>query len=362
MHVDEQEWTVTLDVPPGYREDGRIDVYIARFLPNASRTKVQEGISQGRVTVNGAVVTKPSYKVQAGDRIDCTLPRPPPFEAQPEPIPLEILFEDDHLLVVNKPPGMVVHPSYGHRGGTLVNALLYHVGAGPIAVEEADELDDEDVGLSTVNAAPMASDDLSVRPGIVHRLDKDTTGVMVVAKHDVAHRKLAAQFEHRTTRRRYLALVWGVPDPPSGTIVGAIGRDPRDRKNMAVVPEQRGKHAVTHYETIEPLLYTALLRFRLETGRTHQIRVHARHAGHPVLGDPRYDGQRLHAGPQTGRRRAFFANLFERMPRQALHAHTLGFRHPVTGEDLDFEAPLPDDMQYVLDRLRAVEGDVGEES
>jgi RluA family pseudouridine synthase len=195
-----------------------------------------------------------------------------------------------------------------------------------------------------------------VRPGIVHRLDKGTSGLLVVAKHDRAHRKLAAQFKAHTIRREYWAILWGHPEPPSGQIEGAIGRDPHNRKRMAVVPESDGKHAVTHYEMIERQAHTALVQFELETGRTHQIRVHAQHINHPVLGDPKYGGQRVRYGTQGSKRRLFFERLFETMPRPALHARSLGFTHPQTGERVHFTADLPDDMQHVLDRLRDVEG------
>lgn len=354
---EHQEEVVTLEVPSGYREDGRVDKYIARFIENASRTKVQRGIDQGRVRVNGEVVDKASHSVKAGDVIECRMPRPKPIELVPEPMDLDVIYEDEALLVVDKPADLVVHPAYGHRTGTLVHGLLHHVGGGSMSAEELDEdeLDDEEVGLSTINARPNRSDSPVIRPGLVHRLDKDTTGLMVVAKQDHVHAELARQFAERTIERRYRALVWGVPDPPEGRIEGAIGRDPRDRKRMAVVAKQRGKHAVTHYRVIEALAHAALVQFRLETGRTHQIRVHARHIGHPVLGDPQYGGTSIHAGTQSRSRRAFFENLFGVMPRQALHAHTLGFTHPISGEQMHFEAPLPHDMQYVLDRLREVE-------
>ncbi len=351
------EACLTFTLPPGYREGERLDRYLARSIQNATRAKVQRGIQEGRVTVNGRVVTKPSRTVQAGDVIVCRVMRPPPLVVTPEPIPLDIVYEDEDLIVVNKPAGMVVHPAYGNRTGTLVNALLYHVGGGVLSIEDLDDADeeaDEDVGLSLVNAAPAAPGDPSIRPGIVHRLDKDTSGLLVVARNDVAHVRLARQFEQRTIRRRYRAIVWGCPDPPEGRIETHLGRDPRDRKRMAVVPH--GKRAVTHYRVVERLAYTSVVEFRLETGRTHQIRVHARHLGHPILGDPTYDGQRIHAGPTGGKRRAFFQNLLARMPRQALHAATLGFTHPRNGAFMDFSADLPDDMQYVLDRLRAVEG------
>jgi 23S rRNA pseudouridine1911/1915/1917 synthase len=356
---EKEETVVTFEVPPGYAEAARLDVYLTRFLPNATRAKVQRGIREGRVSVGESVITKPSHIVQAGDRIVCHILRTPPLAVEPEAIPLDVVYEDAHLIVLDKPAGMVVHPAYGNRTGTLVNALLYHVGGGTITLDDdADEaaLDDEDVGLSTVNAAPRFPADVAVRPGIVHRLDKDTTGLMVVAKDDVTHVGLARQFEARTIQRRYLALAWGVPDPAAGRIDAAVGRDPRDRKRMAVVPPEKGKHAVTHYETVEALAFTSLLQFRLETGRTHQIRVHARHIGHPLLGDATYGGQGIGAGPNTTRRRALFANLFSSLRRQALHAHTLGFVHPRTREVLHFTADLPADMQYVLDRLRAVEG------
>jgi 23S rRNA pseudouridine1911/1915/1917 synthase len=352
-----QETVVTFDVPAGYQAEQRLDIYLADKLANASRSKVQRGIKAGTVTVNGEVQTKVSTPVVAGDHIVCRIPKPPPIEARPEPIPLDIVYEDDVLLVVNKPADMVVHPAYKNRTGTLVNALLHHVGGGTLSFEEEEEEpEEEDVGLSTATAAPRFEGDVTVRPGIVHRLDKDTTGLMVVAKTDAAHAHLAQQFMDRTIQRRYLALVWGVPGPPEGTVETRLGRDARDRRRMAVVGEGRGKHAVTHYETVEPMQYTALVRFRLETGRTHQIRVHARHLGHPVLGDPTYDGTNIRYGPDTKARRAFFRNLFDAMPRQALHAATLGFVHPTTGEDVHLEAPLPGDMQHVLDRLRQVEG------
>ena len=349
------ETVIELEVPEGYGAGERLDVYLTEKLANATRSKVQRGIKAGQVTVNGAVQTKPSTPMQAGDRLTVRLLRPPPIEAQPEPIPLNVVYEDDDLLVVDKPAGMVVHPAYGHRTGTLVNALLHHVGGGALSFEDEEEPEDEAVGLSVATAAPRFDGDVTVRPGIVHRLDKGTSGLLVVAKHDAAHAALAEQFMQRTIRRRYLALVWGVPKEPAGTVETHLGRDPRDRRRMAVVPEGRGKHAVTHYETVEPFAYTSLLRFKLETGRTHQIRVHARHLNHPVLGDPTYDGQRVWYGPDTNNRRKFFGNLFDAMPRQALHAHTLGFVHPATGEAMDFEAPLPEDVAHVLERLRRVE-------
>lgn len=354
---EKQETVIELEVPAGYHEEARLDVYLTRCVQNASRTKVQRSIKDGYVTINGGVVTRPSHTMQPGDVIRCRILRPPPLEVTPEPIPLDIVYEDDCLIIVNKAAGMVVHPAYGNRTGTLVHALLYHVGGSPLRLDgEEEEPLDEQVGLSTLNAAPQRPGDPAVRPGIVHRLDKDTSGLMVVAKDDATHRRLARQFEERTIQRRYLGLVWGVPDPPVGVVEATVGRDPRDRKKMAVVSPEKGKHAVTHYETVEAMTFTALVRFRLETGRTHQIRVHARHVGHPILGDPTYDGRTIRYGLRTAKRRAFYNNLFTILPRQALHAQTLGFVHPHTGKEVFFASELPDDMHDVLDRLRAVEG------
>ncbi len=351
----DDEWIIRLNVPPGYKEDARLDVYVTRFLPNASRAKVQQGIRDSQVQVNGVIVDKVSYRVQAGDEIICRLLRPPPAEAKPENIPVDIVYEDSFLIVVNKAAGMVVHPAHGNQTGTLVNALLYHVGGHAITVQDVDDLDEEDVGLSVLNAVPSNPADPSIRPGIVHRLDKDTSGLLVVAKDDVTHRRLAAQFEKHTISRSYQAIVWGIPSPEAGRIEGAIGRDPRNRKQMAVVQPEAGKRAVTHYQTLEAMTHTSLLEFRLETGRTHQIRVHARSIGHPVMGDPIYDGRTLRNEAASGKQRAFFRNLLELLPRQALHARTLGFLHPHSRTYMEFGAPLPEDMRMVLDRLRKAE-------
>jgi RluA family pseudouridine synthase len=346
---------ISLDVPAGYDAEERVDKYLAARV-DTSRTKVQESIAAGAVTVNG-VAPKKSRPVEGGDEIRCRLLKPPPVGAKPEPIPLDVVYDDDYLLVVNKAAGMVVHPGYGHRTGTLVNALLHHVGARPIQISApSDELDAGALGLSTVGAVPRQAGNPAVRPGIVHRLDKGTTGLLVVAKTDAAHRALARQFEERTTRRRYEALVWGRPDPPEGTLEGAIGRDPRERKRMAVVPLEKGKAARTHYRVEEQFAYTARATFTLETGRTHQIRVHAAEAGHPLLGDATYGGARICSGVNGRKRRTFFERLFDELDRPALHAASLGFRHPGTGEDVDFTAETPGDMKHACERLRRVEG------
>ncbi|MEZ4701397.1 MAG: RluA family pseudouridine synthase [Rhodothermales bacterium] len=358
METERQETEIVLDVPSGYAEGERLDVYITGFVANATRAKVQQALKEERVRVNGRVATKPSYRVQGNDRIVCIVLRPPPIEAAPEAIPLEVVYEDEWLLVVNKRAGMVVHPAYGNRTGTLVNALLHHLGAGPISLEETEDEDDGDetpAPLSMSNAQPRSAEGIDLRPGIVHRLDKDTSGLLVVAKDDVTHAKLARQFFDRTTRRTYEALVWGEPSPREGVVETALWRDSRDRRRMAVVPDDKGKRAVTHYSLIESFGYTSHVAFRLETGRTHQIRVHALHLKHPILGDTTYGGTEVRFGPQTSKRVAYFRNLFERMPRQGLHARTLGFKHPQTGAEMDFEAPLPDDMAWVLNRLRDID-------
>lgn len=322
----EKQTYIRLDVPPGQQDPLRLDKYITLFVQNATRTKVQEAVRAGYVTVNGKC-EKVSYQVQPGDRIDIVLPKPPPPEAEPEEIPLNIIYEDDDVIVVNKKAGMVVHPAFGNWSGTLVNGLLYHVG-------ELPDVDDE-----------------QIRPGIVHRLDKDTSGLLVVAKNRAAHAHLAKQFAHHDTRRRYQAVIWGTPEE-EGTITGNIGRSPRDRKKMAVLDDDSGKHAVTHYRIIEYFDFLSLAEIELETGRTHQIRTHFSHIGHPVFGDRTYGGNSVRFGSNTGNRRKMFEYLFKRLDHQCLHAKILGFTHPVTGEELNFDSELPGYFKEVLSKLR----------
>ena len=333
---------IVLEVPREHTGQMRVDIFIATGVAGTSRTAVQRDIGAGCVLVNGTRVAKPSLLVQPGDVIHYYRRPKLPLNVIAEDLPLDIVYEDDWLLVVNKAVGMPVHPGAGNPTGTLVHALLHHVGCAALGSKGP-----QDVGLSTVYAHAGA---VTIRPGIVHRLDKDTSGLLVVAKDDDTHRELARQFERRTVRRSYTAIVWGAPDPASGTIDAPVGRDPRDRKKMTVVPEGRGKLAVTHYETIEELFFTARVRFRLETGRTHQIRVHALHMGRPVFGDPTYGGRTIFAT----RRRKFFTNLLDKLPRQALHAGTLGFMHPRTGQQVSFRIDAPADIQEVLDKLRAM--------
>ncbi|QPC99285.1 RluA family pseudouridine synthase [Qipengyuania soli] len=296
---------------------GRLDKALAEAT-GLSRERVKALIADGAVTVGKHVATSASAKVAEGTRFSIALPPPEPLAAEPQDIPLDIVFEDDHLVVVNKPAGMVVHPAAGNPDGTLVNALLHHCAG----------------RLSGINGV--------ARPGIVHRIDKDTSGLLVVAKSDAAHEGLAKQFADHSITRRYLAVCAGHPNPPSGTISGRIGRSDKDRKKMAVLPDDssRGKRAVTHYETLKRLDNAALIECRIETGRTHQVRVHCASIGHPLLGDPVY-------GRTPKPLRALLESLD--FKRQALHAARLGFIHPISGESLDFWAELPPDMRELID-------------
>ena len=323
---DERE-KIRIVVPPKQSRE-RLDIYITHQVQNATRNKVRSAIDGGAVLVNGKKV-KASHAIAPGEIIEITLPRPRRSDALPEDIPLDILYEDDALLIVNKPAGMVTHPAYGNYSGTLVNALLFHSRS-----------------LSKVNS--------ETRPGIVHRLDKDTTGLMVVAKNDVAHHLLARQFSRRTIEREYWALVWGTFRERNGTIEASLGRSKRDRKKVAVTSE--GKHAVTEYEVLKDFEFTTLVRLKLKTGRTHQIRVHLAHIGHPVFGDPTYGGRSHTWGGLEGKRSQFAQNLLKRTTRQALHAKTIGFVHPASKEGVRFNSELPDDMKDVLAKLGATSG------
>lgn len=285
----------------------RIDKYLADQLTEASRSQIQGWIKEGLVTVNKTVV-KANYKVQSGDNIKIEVPDPVEISAEPEDIEINIVYEDTDVVVVNKPQGMVVHPSIGHTSGSLVNALLYHV-----------------KDLSGING--------KIRPGIVHRIDKDTSGLLMVAKNDVAHEKLSEQLKDKKALREYVALVHGVIQHDKGTIDAPIGRDPQNRKKYAVVDD--GKPAVTHFEVIERFKNFTLLRLRLETGRTHQIRVHLNYIEHPMAGDPTYGSRKTLKGKG-----------------QFLHAETLGFEHPKTGEVMTFSAPLPEIFTETLAELR----------
>ena len=307
----------------------RIDKFLHSRLRNTSRNKVQEAIRALAVEVNGAPV-KPNYRIKPLDTITVTLPEPPrEGKVVPEEMALDIRYEDAELLIVNKPAGLVVHPAYGHWQGTLVNGLAHHL-----------------AGLPTGRNG-------EIRPGLVHRIDKDTSGLLVIGKTEFAMTHLSNQFFHHTIQRSYLALVWGTPPGPTGTVRGHIGRSVRDRKVQAVYPGgEQGKPAVTHYEVLESFGPVTLVRCVLETGRTHQIRAHMQHLGHPLFSDATYGGDRIRVGQNTGTYRAFVENAFTLMPRQALHARSLGFVHPTSGEQLFFEAELPADFAAVLEKWR----------
>ncbi len=307
----------------------RIDKFLLDRLPNTSRNKIQIAAKNGNILVNLEKV-KPNYRVKPFDEISIVMPYPVrEIELIPEDIPIEIAFEDEYLAIVNKPSNMVVHPGYGNYTGTLVNAMVYHF----------DNL-------------PYRIQDYFGRPGLVHRLDKNTTGLMVIAKTEFALSNLAKQFADRTTERRYNALVWGDVEE-DGTVTGNIGRSLKNRKVMAVFPEgDYGKHAVTHYKVLERFGLVTLIECKLETGRTHQIRAHLKHIGHPLFNDNEYGGDRIVRGTTHTKYKKFIDNCFALIPGQALHAKTLGFVHPYTKENLQFDSELVDGFQKILQKWR----------
>jgi 23S rRNA pseudouridine1911/1915/1917 synthase len=307
----------------------RIDKYLVNRIENSSRTKIQAAADAGNILVNKKPV-KSNYKVKPEDVISIVMAYPPrEIEIIPENIPLNIVYEDDDLVIVNKESNMVVHPGYGNYTGTLVNALTYHFKDLPL-FQEGD-----------------------LRPGLVHRIDKNTTGLIMVAKNEISKNKLAKQFFDRTINRRYNAIVWGNLPKDEGTITGNIGRDIRDRKKMAVFPDgDHGKHAVTHYKVLERFDYVNLVECKLETGRTHQIRVHFQYLGNPLFNDDTYGGNQILKGTTFTKYKQFIQNCFKILPRQALHAKSIGFIHPKTGKEINFDSELPDDMQQVLEKWR----------
>jgi 23S rRNA pseudouridine1911/1915/1917 synthase len=307
----------------------RIDKYLVNKLESTSRTRIQLASTAGNILVNDKAV-KANYKIKPGDQISIVLPHPPrEIELIPENIPINIIYEDEDIILVNKEAGMVVHPGYGNYTGTLVNALMYHLKDNPL----------------------FQSGDM--RPGLVHRIDKDTTGLLIIAKNELAMNKLARQFFERTTKRRYQAIAWGSMDEIEGTIIGNIGRNPKDRKKMYVFEnEEEGKHAVTHYKVLEQFDYVNLVECRLETGRTHQIRVHFQYIKHPLFNDKEYGGDQILRGTTFTKYKQFIQNCFSILPRQALHAKSLGFIHPRTGKEMYFDSELPDDMTEVLEKWR----------
>lgn len=309
----------------------RIDHFLMDRLEGTSRNKIQQAIKDGRVTVDGEEI-KPNYKVRPDELIEVSMhkSRVPGEGVQAEEIPLDIVYEDEAVLVVNKPSGMVVHPGVGNFEGTLVNAVKFH-------------LKNQDL--------PVMPGNLNDRPGLVHRIDKDTSGLLVLAKTEESMTHLAKQFFDHNIHRKYLALVWGEPDPTSGIINAPIGRHPKNRlMNTVLEEDEGGKPAITHYETLISLYYVSLLACRLETGRTHQIRVHMKHIGHTLFNDARYGGDRILKGTVFSKYRKFVENCFEVMPRQGLHAAELGFIHPTTEKEMNFTSDLPDDMAACLDK------------
>ena len=307
----------------------RVDKYLMNYIENATRSKIQQAAKDGNIYVNDVTV-KSNYKVKPNDVVRVLFEHPPyEFLLVPEDIPLTIVYEDDSLLLVNKPAGMVVHPGHGNYSGTLINALTFHF----------DNL-------------PNNS---SNRPGLVHRIDKDTSGLLVVAKTEDAMTHLAKQFFDKTSEREYIALVWGDVKEDQGTIEGAIGRHPKNRlQNTVFIGDDahKGKPAVTHYKVLERFGYVTLVSCKLETGRTHQIRVHLKHIGHTLFNDERYGGDRILKGTSFSKYKQFVENCFSILPRQALHAKTLGFVHPVTQEKMKFDSPVPDDIAQCLEKWR----------
>ena len=303
----------------GVLGEGRLDSALANALPQFSRARLQVLIAEGSLLILDKAATDAASRKFAGKKFELSVPAPKPDKAQPQDIELNIVYEDDHLIIVDKPAGLVVHPAAGHADGTLVNALLHHC-KGKLS------------GIGGVE-----------RPGIVHRIDKDTSGLLVIAKSDVAHEGLAKLFAAHNIERRYNAIVSGIPAPPAGSIRTQIGRSTTNRKKMAVLQDNKGRHAVTHFRTLEIFAKTSLVECTLETGRTHQVRVHMAHIGHPLIGDSVYSNR------QNSYRIGQNQSKFE---RQALHAASLGFIHPVSGETLRFESSLPEDMQLLLSQLR----------
>jgi len=312
----------------------RIDKFIVNRIQNATRNKVQQAIDAGNVKVNEKVV-KSNYKIKPFDVITIFYAHPPKeTELIPENIPLTIVYEDDDVVVVNKKPGMVVHPSYGHYSGTLVNALAYHFKNLP---DKKQKVNGQDVP----------------RPGLLHRIDKNTSGILIVAKNELAMQRLSLDFFHHNLDRRYIALVWGDVEQNEGTIRAYVGRNLKNRKVMDVFDsEEHGKLAITHYKVIERLGYVTLIECKLETGRTHQIRVHMKHLGHPLFNDNEYGGDRILKGTSFAKYKQFVENCFETCPRQALHAKSLEITHPANGKKIKFESELPDDMQQLIQKWR----------
>ncbi|HEY6162232.1 MAG TPA: RluA family pseudouridine synthase [Bacteroidia bacterium] len=312
----------------------RIDKFLMNRIENASRTKIQAAAEAGCIHVNGKPV-RSNYKVKPADLITVMLPDPPrEIELIPQNIPINILYEDDDIIIINKEAGMVVHPGYGNYKGTLMNALVHHFENLPVSKTQKVEA--------------------NLRPGLVHRIDKNTSGIIVIAKNELAMTRMAKKFFDRDIDRTYLALVWGDFAEEEGTVTGNIGRSLKDRKRMAVFPDgEYGKNAVTHWKVVERFGYVTLIECKLETGRTHQIRVHMEYIGHPLFNDETYGGNKILKGTTFTKYKQFVENCFELMPRHALHARSLGFKHPGTGKYIHFDSELPADMKAVIEKWRS---------
>ncbi|MBU3698404.1 MAG: RluA family pseudouridine synthase [Candidatus Kapabacteria bacterium] len=362
--VEWNEHTYEFTVASGQRPE-RVDAFLTHSIVHATRTRVQKAIDAGAVTVN-ARPTKSNYKIRPGDVIRVVVMRPPPLQLIPQDIPLSVLYEDEHLMVIDKAAGILVHPGLGNRDGTLVNAVLWHLGQrDPLRVLKAreswgdsgEETDAEQIEDSTEDEENWGSEELGaeevagLRPGIVHRLDRDTTGVMVIGKNYSTTMHLAKQFADRTVSRQYIALAWGVIAQDNRLIESELGRSPRDRTLRAVV-RTGGKYAATDVTVLERFDCASLIACSLRTGRTHQIRVHLSHTKHPLVGDADYGGRESAVAGLHTAYRPLATNMLSKIHRQALHARMLGFTHPVTRERMSFESPLPSDMQACLDLLR----------
>ncbi|OYT14895.1 MAG: RNA pseudouridine synthase [Bacteroidetes bacterium 4572_77] len=341
------------EITPGFATV-RIDKFLTQSIENATRTRVQKALDGGRIEVNGEVMLKSNYKIRNGDKIKCTILKAPPLQLRPENISLDIVYEDEHLLVVNKPAFMVVHPGLGNRYGTLVNGLLYHLGQRDPLEIRLDDGEDDGLEEQLIEAKLMASD--KVRPGIVHRIDKDTSGLLVVAKAPDVLAKLQKQFADHTTERTYYALTWGRFKENDGVYDGEIGRHPNDRKAFWVTKKD-AKTARTDYKVITQFEFGALLQLNLHTGRTHQIRVHCSHDKHPLIGDVLYGGNRIVYGNTIPEYRKAAQQILKLANRQMLHAKTLGFIHPVKNEFMQFDSPLPSDFRNMIEILKSVNVD-----
>lgn len=317
-------------IATGGQKPLRVDKFLANLLPFTSRSRIKNASVTGSISVNGQSV-KVSYKVKPGDEVKLMLPYPPPPELKAEEIPLDIRYEDDYLMVIHKPPGMVCHPGVGNRSGTLVHGLLWHFENLP---------------------KPKGPTEYP-RPGLVHRIDRDTSGILVIAKTEFSMAHLSKQFFDRTTDREYQAIVWGNVEEDQGTVIAHVGRHPKNRKIFYAFPDgESGKRGVTHYEVLERFGVATLIKCKLETGRTHQIRVHMKYLGHTLFQDKEYDGDKILKGPNTKKYQQFIRNTFEILPRQALHARSLAFDHPISGERMQFIADLPEDMQGAIEKFR----------